>query len=74
MKNCNDQGTCKNGKCTCNKGFAGADCSVQATYISNSEVKLGWNEWAHFYTYESVPFAIDFGNEYKMNSSEIIVL
>lgn len=74
MKNCNEHGTCKNGKCVCNKGFTGADCSVEAVFISSQEVNLGRNEWSHFYTYESVPFVIEFGKDYQLNSSEILVL
>ena len=60
--NCNGNGVCKHGKCTCSGDFTGADCSVKPERIYKEKVKLGRHEWAHFYTYESVPFELEFDN------------
>ncbi|CAD8074920.1 unnamed protein product [Paramecium primaurelia] len=39
--NCNNQGSCQDGKCLCNKYYIGNDCHQQATYIEqNKEIFL----------------------------------
>merc|ERR1712212_759663 len=35
---CNGNGKCTNGKCQCNKGFGGFDCSVDLTEFEIGEV------------------------------------
>jgi len=48
MKNCNGNGSCNNGKCLCEKGFSGADCSIAPSFIDKEVITLGQNEWAHY--------------------------
>ncbi|KNC51981.1 protease [Thecamonas trahens ATCC 50062] len=52
---CSSQGTCQNGRCKCNAGFAGADCSISVTPItvgaaSSVSASLNTDGWM-FYSF-----------------------
>ena len=58
MNNCNGNGECKNGRCTCSEGYFGADCSVVPgqvkpgkSFLTDSDTttfELGAQTWTYF--------------------------
>ncbi|CAK74670.1 unnamed protein product (macronuclear) [Paramecium tetraurelia] len=47
--NCNNQGSCQDGKCLCNKYYIGNDCHQKATYIlQNKEIILNLENTAKY--------------------------
>ncbi|CAI2361512.1 unnamed protein product [Moneuplotes crassus] len=52
MKNCSENGQCINGKCHCDEGFYGADCSIKPDILKTSALRLTPETWAH-YTWNS---------------------
>ena len=54
---CEEHGSCHNGRCDCNDGWAGDDCSVEATVLQLAaplkEEKVVNGEW-RYYSFEAV--------------------
>ena len=40
INDCSDNGACENGKCKCNQGFVGADCSRSKSFDFQSSGNL----------------------------------
>lgn len=48
MNNCFGNGKCAKGVCSCNKGFFGADCSIQPTELKSGDLSFYPREWKYF--------------------------
>uniref|UniRef100_A0A7S3KD17 Carboxypeptidase n=1 Tax=Euplotes crassus TaxID=5936 RepID=A0A7S3KD17_EUPCR len=47
MDYCSGHGECVTGKCKCNEGFFGADCSIEPTKLASQTLQLKPTEWAY---------------------------
>eukprot|EP01095_Lingulamoeba_sp_RSL-Kostka_P003753 TRINITY_DN1476_c0_g1_i1.p1 TRINITY_DN1476_c0_g1~~TRINITY_DN1476_c0_g1_i1.p1 ORF type:complete len:581 (+),score=207.41 TRINITY_DN1476_c0_g1_i1:44-1786(+) len=58
INNCSGRGSCNDGECSCNAGWAGNDCSKEITNITDGQIRhdsVGNKEW-NYYSFESSVF------------------
>jgi len=48
MNNCTGHGQCITGKCKCDAGFYGGDCSITTTSLAAGTISLNATTWAYF--------------------------
>jgi hypothetical protein len=54
MNNCTNNGECVTGKCHCNIGFHGADCSVHTKKLNTETLTLNATGWAFYHINDPV--------------------
>lgn len=47
MNNCTNHGQCVTGKCICNKGYYGADCSIVTELLDTTHINLNATTWKY---------------------------
>ena len=48
MNNWTNNGNCTQGKCICNQGFYGADCSITSSPLAEKQLTLNATSWEYF--------------------------